>query len=85
MTLENYTCSSQDFQDTKHIVNRAVRGKNRGIYPRVNLYKRLLEVFGVPDGGIYTHESGNTAANYSNSSFNKRGAGYDVLLGSRFR
>ena len=81
MTLENYICSSQDFQDTKHIVNRSVGGKNRGTYPRVNLYWRLLEVFGVPEGGIDTHESGNTAANYSKPSFTKRGVGYDVLVG----
>ena len=57
---------------------------NRGIYPIVNLYKRLLEVFGVPDGEMDTHESGNTAANYSNPSFTKRGEGchgYDVLAG----
>ena len=65
----------------KHIVNRDVGGKNRGIYPTVNLYKRLLEVFGVPDGGIDTHESGNTAAHYYNPSFTKCGAGYDVLAG----
>ena len=61
-----------------------VGGKNRGIYPRVNLYKRLLEVFGVSDGGIDTQESGNTAASYSNPSFTKRGAGNhgnDALAG----
>ena len=46
----------------------------------VNLNCGLLEVFGVPDGGIDTLESGNTAANYSNPSFIQRGAGY-VLAG----
>ena len=75
MTLENYTCSFQDFEDTKHIVNPAEGGKNRGFYPRANLNKRLQEIFGVPDGGIETHESGNTTSNYSNPSFTQRGVG----------
>ena len=33
------------------MVNRAIGDKKRGIHPSLNLYKRLLEVFGVPDGG----------------------------------
>ena len=50
------------FSGHEHIVNRALGGKNRGIYPSDNLYERLLEVFGVPDGGIDTHESGSVTA-----------------------
>ena len=47
----------------------------------VNIYERLLEVFSIPHGGIDSHESGSTAAIYSNPSFTKRGAGNDVLAG----
>ena len=58
LASENYTCSSQDTQDTKHIFSRAIEGKNSGICPRVNLYQRFLEGFGAQDGGIDTHEFG---------------------------
>ena len=43
----------------------------------------FLVVFGVPDGGIKTHESGSTATNYSNPGFTNRGVGYDVLAGKQ--